>query len=115
MLAMFGGGAVLALAAAALGMGLGLVSPPAMGPGGWPIAVGLCLAFLVSNLALQYGAARLAAGTTALVMLTEILFASLSSAWLGAAQIDARTLIGGALIIVAALLAALQPSKPGSA
>jgi drug/metabolite transporter (DMT)-like permease len=48
-------------------------------------------------------------------MLTEILFASLSSAWLGAAQIDARTLIGGALIIVAALLAALQPSKPGSA
>ena len=115
MLAMFGGGAVLASAAAALGMGLGLVSPPAMGPGGWPIAVGLCLAFLVSNLALQYGAARLAAGTTALVMLTEILFASLSSAWLGAAQIDARTLIGGALIIVAALLAALQPSKPGSA
>jgi drug/metabolite transporter (DMT)-like permease len=115
MLAMFGGGALMASAAAALGMGLGVVGVPALGAAGWPVAVGLCLAFLVGNLALQYGAARLAASTTALVMLTEILFASVSSAWLGAAQIDARTLIGGALIIVAALLAALQPSKPGSA
>ena len=112
MLAMFGGGAVLAAGAAALGVALGLVSPPTLGDGGWPIAIGLCLAFLVSNLALQYGAARLAASTTSLVMLTEILFASLSSAWLGAAQIDARTLVGGALIIVAALLAALQPRRP---
>jgi drug/metabolite transporter (DMT)-like permease len=109
MLAMFGGGAIMASAAAALGMGLGAVSAPALNAAGWPVAVGLCLAFLASNLALQYGAARLAASTTALVMLTEILFASVSSAWLGAAELQARTLIGGGLIILAALLAALQP------
>ena len=109
MLAMFGGGAIMASAAAALGMGLGGVSAPALNAAGWPVAVGLCLAFLASNLALQYGAARLAASTTALVMLTEILFASVSSAWLGAAELETRTLIGGGLIILAALLAALQP------
>jgi drug/metabolite transporter (DMT)-like permease len=109
MLAMFGGGALMASAAAALGMGLGVVGAPALNAAGWPVAVGLCLAFLASNLALQYGAARLAASTTALVMLTEILFASVSSAWLGAAELETRTLVGGGLIILAALLAALQP------
>ena len=109
MLAMFGGGTVMASAAALLGMGLGTIAAPALQASGWPVALGLCLAFLISNLALQYGAARLTASTTALVMLTEILFASVSSAWLGAAELQARTLIGGGLIILAALLAALQP------
>jgi len=115
MLAMFGGGAILAGAAATLGMGLGVVTAPALSASGWPLALGLCLAFLISNLALQYGAARLAASTTALIMLTEILFASVSSAWMGAAQIEGRTLIGGGLIVVAALLAALQPTAKGPA
>ncbi|MFM8863978.1 MAG: EamA family transporter, partial [Limnohabitans sp.] len=64
----------------------------------------LTLAFLLGNLALQYGAARLAAHTTALVMLSEVVFASVSSVILGAAQWDARTGIGGALILLAALL-----------
>jgi len=45
-------------------------------------------------------------------MLTEILFASASSAWLGAAEFGARTLTGGALIVLAALLAALAPEAP---
>jgi drug/metabolite transporter (DMT)-like permease len=58
---------------------------------------------------LQYGAARLAAHTTALVMLTELLFASASSAWLDAAEFSTRTLAGGGLIVLAALLAALAP------
>ena len=111
MLAMFGGGAIMASAAAALGMALGMVPAPSLGEGGWPIALGLCLAFLVSNLALQYGAARLVASTTALVMLTEILFASVSSALMGAAEMDGRTWLGGGLIIAAAALAALQPAR----
>ena len=88
-----------------------------MAAAGVPVALALCLAFLASNLALQYGAARLAASTTALVMLTEILFASASSAWLDAAEFSTRTLVGGGLIVIAALLAALAPSavpKPSS-
>ncbi len=110
MLAMFGGGALMAIAAALLGMGAGIVPAPAFALAGVPVAMGLCLAFMASNLALQYGAARLAASTTALVMLTELLFASLSSAWLGAAEFTTRTLIGGGLIVVAAMLAALAPA-----
>jgi drug/metabolite transporter (DMT)-like permease len=110
MLAMFGGGALMAAVAAFLGMGTGIVPAPAFAMAGVPVAIGLCIAFMASNLLLQYGAARLAASTTALVMLTEILFASVSSAWLGAAEFSTRTLIGGCLIVLAALLAALAPA-----
>lgn len=110
MLAMFGGGALMASAAALAGMAAQVVPAPALAPGGWPVALGLCLAFLISNLALQYGAARLAASTTALVMLTELLFASTSSAWFGAAEFSSRTFIGGGLIVLAALWAAYAPA-----
>jgi drug/metabolite transporter (DMT)-like permease len=114
MLAMFGGGTLMAIAAALLGMVANIVPAPAFAMAGVPVAIGLCLAFIASNLALQYGAARLAASTTALVMLTELLFASLSSAWLGAAEFNTRTLIGGALIVLAAMLAALAPAAAES-
>ncbi len=110
MLAMFGGGAALASAAALLGMGQQVVPAPALALAGVPMLLGLCIAFLSSNVALQYGAARLAASTTALVMLTEILFASGSAALLDAAEFPPRLLIGGSLIVLAALLAALAPS-----
>ena len=111
MLAMFGGGAALATVAALLGMGQQVVPAPALALAGVPMLIGLCVAFLISNVALQYGAARLAASTTALVMLTEILFASGSAALLGAAEFPPRLLIGGGLIVLAALLAALAPSN----
>jgi drug/metabolite transporter (DMT)-like permease len=71
----------------------------------------LCLSFLLGNLALQYGAARLAAHTTALVMLSEVLFASVSAVLLGASDWQARTLIGGALILLAALLSVGWPGQ----
>jgi drug/metabolite transporter (DMT)-like permease len=69
---------------------------------------------MASNAALQYGAARLAASTTALVMLTEILFASLSAAALGAAEFSPRIVLGGSLIVLAALLAAMAPARAPS-
>jgi len=115
MLAMFGGGAIMASVAAWAGMSAQIVPPPAFAVAGVPAALGLCLAFLLGNMALQYGAARLAASTTALVMLTEILFASASSAWLDAAEFSTRTLAGGSLIVLAALLAALAPEAPAKA
>ena len=111
MLAMFGGGAALASAAAVIGMGQQIVPAPALALAGVPMLIGLCLAFLISNVALQYGAARLAASTTALVMLTEILCASGSAALLDAAEFSPRLLLGGGLIVLAALLAALTPSN----
>ena len=113
MLAMFSGGFVMAAAGALAATWAGLASAPPAPAAGWLlVAAGLALAFVLGNLGLQYGAARLAAGTTALVMLSEVLFASLSSWLLDAAQLSPRMLAGGALIVLAALLA-LWPGRAG--
>ncbi len=110
MLAMFGGGAVLASGCALVGMGQGVVTAPVLALSGVGLVLGLGLAFMVSNACLQYGAARLLGSTTALIMLTEILFSSASAALLGAAEFTPRILWGGSLIVLAALLAALAPA-----
>ena len=116
MLAMFGGGALMATASACAGLLAGFVTPvPALAMGWVVVALLLATAFLLSNYALQYGATRLAAGTTALIMLSEVVFASVSSALLTAAPLEPRTLLGGALIMLAALLAALQYRRSASA
>ncbi len=109
-MAMFAGGAILAAGVALAGAGQGLVPLPAMSAAWLPLALGLGAAFLAGNLALQYGAARLAAQTTALVMLSEVVFASVSALLLGAADLSGRTLAGGGLIVLAALWAA-WPSR----
>ena len=110
MLAMFGGGTVLASGVALAGMSQGIVTAPALALSGVWLVLGLSAAFLVCNACLQYGASRLPGSTTALVMLTEILFASGSAAWLGTAEFTPRILWGGGLILLAALLAALAPA-----
>src|SRR5438105_2483865 len=104
---MFTGGAVLAGAAALFGMGAGLVPELPAPQLQWTL-VGLLLSlgFLASNMALQYGASRLDAHASALIMLSEIVFASVSSVALGAATLTWRTVIGGALILVAAVWSA---------
>lgn len=108
MLAMFGGGTVMALSAATLGMGLGVVTPPPQ-LGSWlGVALLISVAFLAGNLALQYGAARLSASATSLIMLSEVVFASVSSVILGAGELSARTLLGGSLILLASLLAVVS-------
>jgi drug/metabolite transporter (DMT)-like permease len=64
------------------------------------------LVFLVSNLALQFGAARLPAHVTAVVMLSEVLFASVSAVLWGDGRLTTPLWAGGALIVAAAVLAA---------
>lgn len=114
MLAMFLGGALLAAAAALLGERLDLVPvglPPAAS---WLLpAAGVSLLLLAGNLALQFGAARLPSGTTSLIMLTEVVVASLSSVWLGAASLSPRVLAGGSLILLASVLALRSRRTPG--
>jgi len=113
VVAMFGGGAALAAGAGWLGMAQGVVPALPVSAEPWAgLAMALGLSFLLSNLALQYGASRLAAHTTALVMLSEVVFASLSSVLLGAAHITPGVGVGGALIVAAAAWAALE--RPGS-
>lgn len=108
-LAMFCGGALvaglLATGLATQGLVPGLPSPA---PGWIAGAVGLSVLFLAGNLALQYGAARLSANATAVIMLTEVLFASGSALALGAGTLDGRLALGGAAIVAAALLAARE-------
>ena len=65
-------------------------------------------ALLTGNLALQYGTAHLPAQTASLIMLAEVVFASVSSVALGAAALATGTLAGGAMILSAALLAVLM-------
>ncbi|NDC61504.1 MAG: EamA family transporter, partial [Betaproteobacteria bacterium] len=60
---------------------------------------------------LQYGIARMSAAAASLVMLSEILFAVASSVALGAAELNERKLIGGLLIVLAAILATM-PAGP---
>ena len=113
ILAMFGGGAVLAAGAASLGMALGfVVGPPALHADWAVIGLALSLGFLVSNVALQYGASRMNAHAAALIMLSEVVFASLSSMALGAAELSGRTLAGGALILAAAAWSAWPAKEP---
>jgi drug/metabolite transporter (DMT)-like permease len=109
-LAMFGGGAVMATFAAMAGLATGVVAVGQAPTWAWlPLVALLGISFLFGNLALQYGAARLAAHTTALVMLSEVLFASVSSVLLGASEWESRTLLGGSLILLAALLSVVGP------
>jgi drug/metabolite transporter (DMT)-like permease len=108
-LAMFAGGALMALAFALAQSASGVVPPPPAPAFGWLAGTVLLAAvFIASNLALQFGAARLPAQVTAVIMLTEVVFASGSALALGAGVLDGRTALGGALILGAAALAALR-------
>lgn len=107
-LAMFTGGALVSGALA-----LGGLAPVPSAPAHWLLpAVLMGAAFLASNLALQFGAARLAAHATAVIMLTEVVFASASALALGGGTWNLRLALGGALILSAAVLASLGPRAP---
>jgi drug/metabolite transporter (DMT)-like permease len=109
--AMFAGGALLAasvalLAATPLGAAAAVPLPLAVDGHVWLGAALLALWFLAGNLALQYGATRLAAQVTALVMLSEVVFAAASAVLVGRETLSLPTLWGGALILSAAASAA---------
>jgi drug/metabolite transporter (DMT)-like permease len=111
-LAMFSGGALIGGASALAGGPLGVPPPAWDAAGAWlPLALLLTLWVMAANLSLQYGGARLRASTTAVVMVSEVLFASVSAVALGAATLQPRTLVGGVLIAAAALIAAWQEGR----
>ncbi|MDB5751792.1 MAG: putative transporter [Ramlibacter sp.] len=115
-LAMFGGGAVLAGTVAAIGTVQGaLPAVPALAPATLLLALLLALGFLAGNLALQYGAARLMAHTTALVLLSEVVVAALSSVALGASRLAPGVLAGGLLVLAAAAWSAWPAAAPAPA
>jgi drug/metabolite transporter (DMT)-like permease len=108
LFAMFAGGTIIALVVGVLGAWAQVV--PSLPSFSWPLllaVLGMGAVFLLGNLALQYGASRLKSSTTSLVMLTEIIFASLSAVWLGAAVLEVQVLWGALLIFSAAIWAAV--------
>ena len=117
VLAMFVGGAlVAAVLAAALSVQGSIASPWVAGAASrawWVPALLLTLSalFLCSNLALQYGAVRLPVEVSSVLMLSEVLFAAVSAALLGAGRITGSLLIGGALIVLTAAWAAREPTR----
>jgi drug/metabolite transporter (DMT)-like permease len=109
-LAMFVGGVAVAGGVAAALAASGHVAWPPPVAASWAVLATLLAAlFLASNMALQFGAARLPANVTAVVMLGEVVFASLSAVMLGAGRLTASLWLGGGLIVAAAVLAAARP------
>lgn len=77
----------------------------------WP-ALALTIVFIGANLCLQYGAARLPANVTAVIMISEVVFASVSAILIGGEAAGWRTIVGALLIIGAALAAGLSARRP---
>lgn len=109
LLAMFVGCTVVGSASALLSYGLGWLPGLPTWNSTWALWLAITgLAIAAGNWALQFGAARLPTATTALVMLSEVLFASLSAWALDATTLTLQMLVGGCLIVGGALLAAVQ-------
>ncbi|MGE0800217.1 MAG: DMT family transporter [Lautropia sp.] len=112
-LAMFGGSAVMPALVALLLTAAGSAPPLPAAAGPWLlVALATAAAFLLGNLSLQYGAARLPANTTALIMLAELAVAALSAAWLAGEVLTGRVLLGGALIVAAVVWSLQRPRHP---
>ena len=113
MLAMFFGGLVAAGAMSVLGIYLGRMPAIPAIAWNWPLMVlVVALLIMVSNWTLQYGASRLAATTAAVVMLSEVVFASASNVMIEGAVLSGRLLLGGALVLSASLIAAIESRLP---
>ncbi|MCS4294272.1 drug/metabolite transporter (DMT)-like permease [Comamonas sp. BIGb0152] len=113
MLAMFFGGLVAAGAMSVLGIYLGRMPAIPAIAWSWPLMVlVVALLIMVSNWTLQYGASRLAATTAAVVMLSEVVFASASNVMIEGAVLSGRLLLGGALVLSASLIAAIESRLP---
>jgi len=111
--AMVAGGALMCSLAGVIGLATGVVDAfPAVAWSWVGVALVLWLMVGVGSAALQYGAARLSANATSLIMLCEVVFASGSAVLLGAATLSWATVLGGALIMLAALLSAVSSGAP---
>jgi drug/metabolite transporter (DMT)-like permease len=113
-LAMFIGGVMIPFAVAlALHLSDALALPPQFTGHSVVLLIGLGIAMMAANIALQHGAAALPANITAVVMLIEIVIAALSSVLYGGAVLTTPMLAGAALILAASALAAMEGRGKG--
>src|SRR5690606_5464280 len=110
---MFVGAAVLPAGVALLlgAAGTTVPVPLAVGPWGF-VVLGTGVAYVLGMLVLQYGAARLPANTTSLIMLTEVAVAAISGALIAGEVLSWRVIVGGTLIVIAAASSLVTPAPP---
>lgn len=106
----FGGAFVASIVATALTLNGHMAAPPALEMSWLLPALVLSVTFLASNMALQYGAARLPSHVTSVVMTSEVVFASISAFLWGAGALTLQVCLGGGVILLAALLSSLTPN-----
>ena len=113
LFSMFSGGLFTGLLVGLMGGAFGLVAPPPALAWGWVlIVVGVTVFFVLANMTLQYSAPRMSAGASSVILLSEVVFAGVSSVALGSAELLPRTVLGGSLILLAAIFAALEKRQP---
>ncbi|MFZ5722824.1 MAG: DMT family transporter [Pseudomonadota bacterium] len=96
---------------AALLIAGGAQSMPEGVPGSsWGFAAGLGLLLLCVTLGSQYGVTHLEAGRASVIIIVELLTATLTAAWWAGDTLHGVEWIGGALILVAAVLEARRPT-----
>ncbi|MDJ0738405.1 MAG: DMT family transporter [Gammaproteobacteria bacterium] len=79
----------------------------------WWAAVGLGLfGFLLSTLAVTYGVTHMPVQRSAVIMLFELIVGAASAWWLAGEVVNLQEWIGGALILIAALIAIFQEEEP---
>jgi len=71
----------------------------------------VAVALGVANFSLQFGGSRLPTQVTSLIMLSEIVFATVSAAIILGKTLSLAEMIGGACIVLAAVWATLRPPK----
>ncbi|HEX4916282.1 MAG TPA: DMT family transporter [Limnobacter sp.] len=105
-------GAVAALLAVILGPGNGVVQWPVLPSAfGWLVLLAFSTSLLLANYGLQYGAARLPANVTAVVMLSEVVFATGSAILISHEVLTLQTAVGGGMILLAAALSAMRNAQ----
>jgi len=87
------------------------VSLPAMPPQLWGQVALFGLFWLAAMGATQYGFSHVEASRAAVLVVIELLAAVLSAAWFGDREIGLREWSGGALVLLAAVLAARPPRE----
>ena len=112
MLAMFAGGTFIPASLAFGLMSMGLISAPGEVSNWLPGLLGFAVVMIIANLCLQYGTGRLPANVTAVIMLSEVVFAAVSAALLGSGIVTTQTALGGMLIVLAALAATFSTRRP---
>ena len=111
-LAGFIGGVLVSAVIGCVLVALGRIAlPPAPAPTWVSLQLVFGLSLLLGNLALQYGAARLPASTTAVVMLFEVAVAAVSSVLIGGDANGWQAVAGGGLIMAATVLSALSSRR----